>query len=257
VLPLPRSLRIIREWLRDPRNPDRCFDTFAKLSRYFYKPYRFAWPFLDWYRDASFNEYLSRFDELDGYNTHRRWMLAQLIRFTSNISGDTAECGVYRGSTSYLILEHNARCALPRHHFMFDSFGGLSKPTKEDGNYWTEGDLSTSENNARKALQQFGNKTFLTGWIPQRFDEVASRRFSFVHIDVDLFQPTKDSLAFFYPRLESGAVLICDDYGCSTCQGATQACDQFLESCPEKMISLPDGGGFFIKGTACTAATAE
>ena len=37
--------------------------------------------------------------------------------------------------------------------------------------------------------------TLMKGWIPTRFQEVADRHFAFVHIDVDLYEPTRDSLA--------------------------------------------------------------
>ena len=83
---------------------------------------------------------------------------------------------------------------------------------------------------------------------PDRFNEVADRRFSFLHIDVDLYEPTRDSIAFFYPRMNVGGVIICDDYGFATCPGATKAIDEYLRDKPEKMMTLSDGGGFLIKG---------
>ena len=73
--------------------------------------------------------------------------------------------------------------------------------------------------------------------------------FAFVHIDVDLYEPTKDSLEFFYPLLSPGGVLLCDDYGSTRCPGALKACDEFLADKPEKMIATSAGSGFFIKGT--------
>ena len=72
----------------------------------------------------------------------------------------------------------------------------------------------------------------------------------FVHIDVDLYEPTRDSIEFFYPRLAPGAVVLCDDFGMPTCPGATKAIEEFLRDKPEKMLFLPDSGGFFIKGVA-------
>ena len=69
-----------------------------------------------------------------------------------------------------------------------------------------------------------------------------------MHIDVNLYQPTLDSLAFFYPRMQHGGIVVCDDYGFSTCPGATRAVQEFLADAPEKMVALPVGGGFFIKG---------
>ena len=80
-------------------------------------------------------------------------------------------------------------------------------------------------------------------------------RFSFVHIDVDLYDPTKDSISFFYDRLNADGIIVCDDYGFTTCPGATRACNEFLENKPEKMIALSGGGGFLIKD--CNVATSH
>jgi hypothetical protein len=69
-------------------------------------------------------------------------------------------------------------------------------------------------------------------------------------VDVDLYEPTRDSIRFFYDRLNPGGILVCDDYLFMTCPGATEAIDEFLADKPEKMLGLPGGGGFFIKGCA-------
>ena len=44
------------------------------------------------------------------------------------------------------------------------------------------------------------------------FWEIKDEKFSFIHIDVDLFEPTFESLKFFYPRLKKGGIIVCDDY---------------------------------------------
>ncbi len=212
--------------------------------------FRLTWPQLDWWQDATFNAYLDRFNERKHPNTHRRWMVRQLIRLTGDVPGDTAECGVYKGATSYLICEANRlNGRFKRTHHMFDSFEGLSEPLPVDGGHWKKSDLSIAEDVVARNLAAFeGSIRFHKGWIPNRFGEVADRNFSFVHIDVDLYQPTLDSIFFFYSRLSHGAVLVCDDYGCTTCPGATKAIDEFLADKPEKMLSLDAGGGFFVKG---------
>jgi hypothetical protein len=58
---------------------------------------------MGWWDNTSFNQYLNRFNELENMNTDRRWMLYQLMRLVENIPGDTTECGVYQGASSYLI----------------------------------------------------------------------------------------------------------------------------------------------------------
>lgn len=243
-----KLLRFLRNLLSP--NRDRRYYAAKLFGEMVTGAFRMSWHQMDWWHDPDFNAYLERFDELDGMNTHRRWMLWQLIRLTGQVPGDTAECGVFKGTSSWLICAFTARSeAEPKLHHLFDSFEGLSEPAKIDGNHWRKGDLSASEAEVADQLAPFADiLRFHKGWIPDRFADVANRRFSFVHVDVDLYLPTRDSIAFFYERMNPGAILICDDYGCTTCPGATRAVDEFLESRPEKMIALDAGGGFFIKG---------
>lgn len=213
--------------------------------------YKFLWPQLDWWKDKKFAKYLQSIDEVDGFNSYRRWNANQMLRLVGNVAGDMAECGVYKGATAALLI--SASCSKHKHVHLFDSFEGVSKPGPEDGNHWEKGFLSSGEGDVAANLSKLcpgcTNYTLHKGWIPEKFSHVADVRFSFVHIDVDLYEPTKQSIEFFYPRLNNGGVCICDDYGFSTCPGATKAINDFLSDKPEKMISLASGGGFFIKGS--------
>jgi hypothetical protein len=225
------------------------FHLFRRLGRWILPGYRLSWPQIGWWRNEEFNRYLDRFGERSGQNTDRRWMLFQLLRLVDGVPGETAECGVYRGASSYLVCRRNREIGREGRHHLFDSFAGLSAPRPVDGRHWRAGDLACPRETVESNLAEFDDVVFHAGWIPERFGEVADSRFAFVHVDVDLHQPTSDSLRFFYPRLEQGAVLLCDDYGFENCPGATRAVDEFLEDKPEKMISLPRGGGFLIRGT--------
>jgi O-methyltransferase len=224
------------------------FALLVAFGRKVYPRYRFHWPQIDWWDNAEFNTFLTKFDELPGYNTQRKWTLWQILRWVGSVSGDTAECGVYLGSSSYLICRANQRSAIEKWHHGFDSFEGLSQPGQHDGEHWIGGDLSASLEACGRNLAEFQRCRLYRGWIPERFSEVADRTFSFVHVDVDIFEPTKASIEFFYPRLSPGGLILCDDYGCTTCPGATRAIDEFLSDKPEKMIALPDGGGVLIRG---------
>lgn len=232
-------------------NKDLSFNLLTMLGRRIMPSYRFTYPQMIWWDDTSFNSSLQRFGELDGFNTHRKFALAQLLRLVSNLPGDTAECGVYKGSSSYLILLANKKSKENKTHHIFDSFEGLSEPGTFDGEHWSTGNLSVPEIFVIDMLKPFAvNSDFICykGWIPSRFNEVKELNFCFIHVDVDLYQPTLDTLEFFYERIVPGGVFLCDDYGFSTCPGVTKCIDEFLSNKTEKMISLPDGGGFFIKG---------
>lgn len=245
-------IKSVAYFLKVTSSKNELFYWLMVFSRNIYPDYRFKWPQMDWWADQEFNKFLEQFEEIDGLNTDRKWILAQLIRLTKNVPGDTAECGVYQGCSSYLILRSNAenrRNNLAKHHYVFDSFEGLSVPCNIDGNHFKKGDLSCPIEKVRANLSLFSDVTLLRGWIPDKFSDVKERTFSFVHIDVDLYEPTKQSIEFFYPRINHGGILLCDDYGFTTCPGATRAIDEFLNDKREKMISLCCGGGFFIKGT--------
>lgn len=187
------------------------------------------------------------------YLTERHYLVYSMAKSVANLPGDTAECGVYYGASSFMIC--TATEGKPdRCHHVFDSFEGLSKPdaadTPADGRAyrWQERDLAVSLETVSNNLRRFPFVRYYQGWIPVRFGEVADRRFSFVHIDVDLYQPTRDSLAFFYQRVVPGGIILCDDYGSIHCPGATKAFDEFLADKPEKhVIQLTTGQGFIIK----------
>jgi O-methyltransferase len=233
------------------------FEALRQAGKRLVPEYRFTWPQMAWWHDREFNAYLEWFGEREGLNDDRRWMLGQVMRLVAAVPGDTAECGAYRGAGSFLICRINAaQSGGERRHFVFDSFEGLSAPTALDGAHWSRGDLACAAAEVRRALAEFPAVSLHPGWIPERFADVADRRFAFVHIDVDLYEPTRDSLAFFYPRMSEGGVVLCDDYGFTSCPGATRAVDEFLADRPEKMIALSCGGGFLIKGVSTSGRIA-
>lgn len=208
---------------------------------------------LVWLDEAEFWEVWKASPYWKTQRPDRKFVLWSMARNTRNIAGDTAECGVLDGASSYLICSARQSAGYVEHH-AFDSFEGLSAPRPEDmpsspmAFHWAQGDLSTPQEDAQRKLSPFDNIRYYKGWIPTRFNEVGTRRFSFVHIDVDLFQPTKDSLEFFYQRLTPGGILLCDDYGYHTCPGARKAFDDFaLTIADQTVVHLPTGQGYIVK----------
>jgi O-methyltransferase len=198
-----------------------------------------------WFADrAFFADFHRLVPDGNARSADRKYFLRSLLSLTDSLPGDTAECGVWNGSSSWFICDHFRDSA--KVHHGFDSFEGLSHPTKEDGGYWQAGDLRSVEQEARATLAGY-EVVLHKGWIPERFAEVAQDTFCFVHIDVDLFQPTLDSLEFFYPRMVAGGVMLFDDYGFLTCPGATEAVDGFMAQRPEPVIDVPTGQAFLIK----------
>ncbi|BFU93738.1 MAG: methyltransferase MtfD [Nitrospira sp.] len=206
-----------------------------------YKFSEFGRLFLD---DTNFIAAYERFRGNNYHSLDRTYTAYQLAKLVRRLDGDTAECGAYTGATSYFICQQIS--SLNKEHHVFDSFEGLSQPEPVDGSYWKTGDLAVSETSIRENLKEFDFVRFYKGWIPQRFVDVQKKRFCFVHVDVDLYQPTLDSLDFFYPRMTCGGLILCDDYGFRSCPGAKNAMDSYFSDKPDLVIALPTGQAFVL-----------
>jgi O-methyltransferase len=171
---------------------------------------------------------------------------------------DFVECGCWKGHSSYLIskLIYSSQKRLSFH--IFDSFEGLSKSTIEDSLYHRKrlddkkrisNFFSSNENFVKNyVLKSFSFVKTYKGWIPSKFYQIKNKKFSFIHVDVDLYKPTIESLSFFYPRLVDGGVMVCDDYNVTGFPGAKKAWDDFFKNKKIKFFfQNPLGGCFIIK----------
>jgi O-methyltransferase len=216
-----------------------------KLSNAVYPTYKFS-DFGSLYLKDQ--EFLQLYESYSGSNYHqldRMFTLRELAKLVLDLPGDTAECGVYSGRSTHIICQVTRSQNRPHH--IFDSFEGLSAPSAEDGRYWKGGDMAFSEAQVRERLAEFPQIVYHKGWIPTRFPDVADRTFRLVHLDVDLYQPTRDALEFFYPRLVPGGVLVCDDYFSEWCPGARKAMDEYSADKKERIVRLPNAQGLIFK----------
>lgn len=183
----------------------------------------------------------------------RRYTLACAVKTVANLPGSTAECGVFKGVGSGIICETLRTHWRPGEtHFAFDSFEGLPEPTPDDGGpqqqaYWKAGDLKVPEEIARQLLSPFPVCQIVKGWIPESLAVAANHRFRFVHVDVDLAQPTLDVLEFFYDRMVPGGIILFDDYGFISCPGAKAAADRFFAERPEHLLEVTAGQALVVK----------
>jgi O-methyltransferase len=214
--------------------------------------FRMYGPQTSWYENEEFSKAWESFPYKEGLIQDRRFNLYNLAKAWAAVDGDLAECGANVGRGSFLMLAANQSNA--KHLYAFDSFEGLSEPIGADrpddqrARAWKAHEFAVDENVARNNLRAFeGRFSLLRGWIPDRFEEVADCRFSLVHIDVDLYEPTRASVEFFWPRLNPRGLVICDDYGSRRCPGARKAMDEFADSVDLKIAELSTMQGLLFK----------
>ncbi len=133
-------------------------------------------------------------------------------------------------------------------YHIIDSFEGLSAPSDRDAlpaSY--EGMFNSSVESVVSILEEFPDISYHEGWIPKVFSDLPNQQYRFVHIDVDLVEPTIASFEYFYPRLISGGVIVCDDYGSISWPGTKKAVDKFCRKNNAKVLRLSSGQLILIK----------
>jgi len=170
-----------------------------------------------------------------------------------------AECGVWYGHSAHMISKILSKHDFKKSFFLFDSFeGGLSDKSSNDKNLIKKLSVneiikeknifSSTEAEVKNNLKEFKFIKILPGWIPSSFPKSQKSKFSFVHIDVDLYDPTIESLKYFWPKLIRNGVIVIDDYSSSQFDGATKAVDTFLKTIkPSFFYKVPMGSCFIIK----------
>ncbi|MFZ2152019.1 MAG: TylF/MycF/NovP-related O-methyltransferase [Minisyncoccia bacterium] len=171
------------------------------------------------------------------------YRIYQVVKKTEKIPGDIAEVGVYKGASAKLMAETTRKTI-----HLFDTFEGLPDLVEQDNlGQFRKGDCLALFDETKNYLEGYSNIHFYKGIFPATSGPIQDKKFSFVHLDVDLYKPTLDSLIFFYPRLSPGGVIISHDYRDTPefhNSGVKKAFDEFFSDKPEIVIE-------FLEGTQC------
>jgi O-methyltransferase len=178
--------------------------------------------------------------DLKGTSLVEALNIVESIMSIINLEGDICEFGVAQGKTSklmaYLIKDTKKRL------YLFDSFKGLPKPSKEDvlkDDIFKLGSMKSYEgkmsHNKLKVISELQSIKFNLDRVEINegfFNQNNINTFkipdiiSFAYIDFDFYQPTYDVLITIQKRLISGSILIVDDYDFFS-TGAKTAVDEW------------------------------
>jgi hypothetical protein len=150
--------------------------------------------------------------------------IGQLTKESCKLYGDIAEVGVYRGSSAEMIARWKGQKKL----FLFDTFEGLPMKSKidEDIKDLKIGNFKCPMNDVSNRLKNYDNIVIFRGFFPYATRTyIENNKFSFVHLDMDLYESTRDSIKFFWDRLVKGGVILVHDY--PSLKGISQAIEEF------------------------------
>jgi hypothetical protein len=185
-------------------------------------------------------------------------ILLAMIDRTLRVEGDIAECGVFRGASLVPMAVHLHQVAPGKHLYGFDSFQGFDNsilldigmgappdPYKRVGG-WRETSYSTVLNKLHRFRAE--NVTLVPGYFRDSLRRFADHKFSFVHLDIGIYEAYKECLEFFYPRVSSQGIILVNDYDKPPWPGCNKAVDEFLRDKSEKLqlIEIENHQKFYI-----------
>ncbi|EDY85534.1 dTDP-6-deoxy-L-hexose 3-O-methyltransferase [gamma proteobacterium HTCC5015] len=188
----------------------------------------------------------------------------ELYKSIENVPGAIVECGVYKGASlmRFATFRDIENSALPREIVGFDAFGHFPVPKqadKDDQDFIKDFESKGGDGIPKQELEQLlarkniKNYQLIEGDLletaPQFLEKNPNFSVALLHIDVDVYEPTKKTLEYFFPRLAPGALIMLDDY--NLVDGATRAVDEFLNehqpNTPLKKLPFTHTPTYFYK----------
>ncbi len=158
-----------------------------------------------------------------------------------DLPGDVLEFGVYKGTSFVRLLSFREllESKNSRKVVGFDAFGKfpddleLNSDKKFVDNFEAAGGFGISKEELSSHLNTKGISNYelvkgdIRETIPAFIENNPSLKIALLHIDVDVYEPTKIILENLWSKVVPGGVLMLDDYG--TVEGETKAVDEFFE----------------------------
>lgn len=136
------------------------------------------------------------------------------------VPGEFWECGVHRGKTAVRLRDRLAGHG--RTLRLFDTFAGRPPKGPQDTGPSTTRFDDTSLAAVRAQLPEPWI-AWQVGLIPATFAGLKNTAIAFAYVDLDLYGPTRDALAFIVPRLTPGGAIVLDDYDTPIWPGVRRA----------------------------------
>ena len=162
------------------------------------------------------------------------------------------EIGVYKGGSTKFMSTALRKLNKDNQVISCDTFAGHANVRPDlDGRHNTETsfkDISAAE--VRNYLSGCPNVEVVEGDIRETYRQIRrDKEIGMLHVDVDVYPATKFILDTFAPQMARRGVMVCDDYGFTSCRGAKVAIDEFAASNREwRVIHLLTGQAILLKG---------
>lgn len=170
----------------------------------------------------------------------------------NDIAGSVVECGVWKGGSMMAALLKLKSYNENREVYLYDTYEGMSAPIEYDksfrnesaqeaynvqSDYWERIKCISSLEEVQRNLASTGYPSrkihFIKGKVEDTIPNTIPDKIAILRLDTDWYESTLHELQHLYPKLQTGGILIIDDYG--HWQGCRKAVDEYFETHNIKM----------------------
>lgn len=205
-----------------------------------------------WLNDVDFQKIyheIKPYTLVDIYRCYELWELTKKINDINN-NASFIEIGVWRGGTAGVIGRKLSLLNANVDFYLADTFVGVAKATEKDTFYNGGEHADTSQEVVENLLSNKYHKyKILKGIFPNETSSLINDdiEFGFCHIDVDVYESSKDIVDWVWSRLIKGGIIVFDDYGFHTCDGVTKFVNEQKNKSDRVVIHNLNGHAVVIK----------
>lgn len=167
-----------------------------------------------------------------------------------NLPGNVVELGVFKGASLARLLTYRELLESPasRQVVGFDSFG-VFPPQEEaaDAAFIEEWEAEAGFGYSASVIESFLHAKHFRNFdlvagdviktVPSFLRSNPHFRIALLHLDLDVYEPTRAMIDLIYPRIVHGGIVMIDDYAATP--GASRAIDEFLLNRRHRLLKLP------------------
>ena len=229
--------------IRPVRNPKTSLGSQVILPYSDYAP---------WKTDSLFSEIYNIMKTNTLVDIYRCWEIWESVgQVVKSIPGDVLEVGVWKGGTAGIIASRLAKADSSRTVYLADTFEGVVKAGQNDSVYVGGEHKDTSIPEVEDLLKnrlKVSNFQILKGIFPEDTGaQIENKTFALAHIDVDVYQSTKDIFNWVWPRMSKGGIVLFDDYGYTPCDGVAKCVNEMANDTDKLIFYNLNGHAVIVK----------
>jgi O-methyltransferase len=186
----------------------------------------------------------------DGNIQWRAYIACWAAEHAIRLGGDFVECGVNRGGLAMTVIGFtDFGSHEDKKFYLLDTYEGLVEcllTQQEIADGKKGGGYAECYEQVCETFAPFKNAIIIRGPVPETLSQVNSSNVAYLSIDMNCVAPEIAAAEHFWDKMQSGGVIVLDDYGWTAYYQQKLAFDKFASDRGVRVLCLPTGQGLIF-----------